>query len=173
MELHFVAPDLEKLDEPMAAEVVACCIFEDELPMRGLAGLVDWRLAGRLSALERQGFLKGTRGEVLCVPGRPRMPFDKVLVFGLGARGSFGDDAFRSAVRHVTRVLDGLKVRRAVVELPGRGEERISPEHAAELLYECTRETSTQDAWWLVEKADAEKQVILRTKEAERRARRS
>ena len=82
MDLHFVPPDLQKLDEPMAAEVVACCIWKDETPMRGLAGLVDWRLAGRLSVLEKSGFLLGNAGEVLCVPGRPRMPFDKVLISG-------------------------------------------------------------------------------------------
>jgi hypothetical protein len=172
MDLHFVPPDLKKLDQPMAAEVVACCIWKDETPMRGLAGLVDWRLSGRLSALERDGFLLGDAGEVLCVPGRPRLPFDKVLIFGLGERSSFDDDLFRSAVRHVTKVLEGLKVRRAVVELPGRGDERIRPARAAELLLECTAGSPSQDAWWLVEKADGEKKMSDAAREAERRARR-
>jgi cytosol aminopeptidase family protein len=172
MDLHFVLPDLQKLDEPMAAEVVACCIWKDELPMRGLAGLVDWRMSGRLSALERDGFLLGNAGEVLCVPGRPRIPFDKVLVFGLGARSGFDEELFKSAVRHVTKVLEGLKVRRAVVELPGRSDERISAELAAELLFECTSDSVSQDAWWIVERADGEKKMTDRTREAERRARR-
>lgn len=172
MELHFVARDLQKLDEPMAAEVVACCIYEDETPMRGLAGLVDWRLAGKLSALEREAFLLGKRSEVLCVPGRPRMPFDKLLIFGLGKKSELSEDAFRSVVRHITRVLDGLKVRRAVVELPGRSDGRISPERAAELLFECSRESTTQDAWWLVESGDAEKKIAVTTREAARQAKR-
>ncbi len=173
MELHFVAPDLTKLDEPMAAEVVACCVYEDEMPMRGLAGLLDWRMAGKLSNLEREGFLRGEGGEVLCVPGRPRIPFDKVLLFGRGKRASFDDTAAAKALSRVTRVLEGLRVRRAVVELPGRGgEERISPERAAEILHDLTHGTSTQDAWWIVEGADGERRLIERTKETGRRPRR-
>ncbi len=173
MELHFLAPDLTKLDEPTAAEVVACCVYEDEMPMRGLAGLVDWRMAGKLSSLERDGFLRGEGGEVLCVPGRPRIPFDKVLLFGLGTRASFDDEGCKKALAHVIRVLEGLRVRRAVVELPGRGgEERVSPERAAEILLELTHDTTTQDAWWLVEGADGERRLIERTKEAGRRPRR-
>ena len=173
MELHFVAPDLTKLDAPMAAEVVACCVYEDEMPMRGLAGLVDWRMAGKLSALEREGFLRGETSEVLCVPGRPRVPFDKVLLFGLGKRASFDDEACKKALAHVIRVLEGLRVRRAVVEIPGRGgEERVSPERAAEILHELTHDTTSQDAWWLVEGSDGERRLLERTKETNRRPRR-
>src|SRR5262249_732244 len=78
MDVDFVAPDLRRLEAATQAELVACAIWEDERPMTGLAGLLDWRLAGRLSRLARDGFLAGTLGEVLFVPGRPRLPFEKV-----------------------------------------------------------------------------------------------
>ena len=66
--------------------------------MRGFAGLLDWRLGGRLSALLAAGFVTGEAGEALLVPGKPHVPFEKVLVVGLGARGAFDDGAFRAAV---------------------------------------------------------------------------
>src|SRR5215467_1478978 len=115
MELRLLPPDMRRLDEP-GAELLACTIWSDERPMRGLAGLLDWRLAGRLSQLARAGFLEGRLGEVLMVPGRPMTSFEKVLVFGLGNRSSFGDGAFRAVVANLLRSLEGLHIRRAVVE---------------------------------------------------------
>src|SRR5437588_5426815 len=131
MDLRFVPPELRQLDET-SAELIACAMWKDERPMRGLAGLLDWRLAGKISKLARQNFLQGELGEVLFVPGRPRLPFDKIIVLGLGVKSEFTDDAFRTAVTKLIRTLEGLHVRRAVVELPGRGRElgdtAISPE---------------------------------------------
>lgn len=79
MELHFVAPELRRLDE-IPTEVLACSLFSDTLPPRGIAGLVSWRLAGRVERLLEGGFLTGQAGEVLLLPGRPRLTADKVLL---------------------------------------------------------------------------------------------
>jgi len=133
IDLRFVARDLRRLDE-MSAEVVACGIFRDARPLRGLAGLVDWRLAGRLSRLAKQGFLVGEVGELLAMPVRPRLGFDKLLVAGLGPRSSFGEATYRRVLERLLDALTGLQVKKAVVELPGRGDSVISPERAAEIL---------------------------------------
>lgn len=114
------------------AEVLACTVFSDDRPLLGLAALVDWRLAGALSRLARSGFLVGDLGEVVCLPGRPAVPYDKVLVFGLGARAAFDDEVALHAWRHVGEVLAGLRVRRAVVEPPGRAGDALSAERAFE-----------------------------------------
>ena len=53
VDLRFVPRALRHLDET-SAEVVACCIYRDERPLSGLAGLLDWRLSGRLSRLAKQ-----------------------------------------------------------------------------------------------------------------------
>ena len=45
-----------------STELLACGMWEDERPMRGLLGLVDWRMAGRLSSLAKSGFLTGALG---------------------------------------------------------------------------------------------------------------
>ena len=89
MELRFVPPHLHALDDH-PAEVIACAVWSDERPMRGLAGLLDWRLAGRVSRLAKEQFVTGSVGEVLCMQGRPRLPFDKVVVVGAGERAGRG-----------------------------------------------------------------------------------
>jgi len=142
MDMRFVARDARRMEDA-AAEVCACTIWSDERPVRGFAGQLDWRMGGRLSALLKSGFMRGDRGELLLVPGRPHVPFEKVIVLGLGPRSGFGDGAFREALARIARTLEGMRVRRAVVELPGRGVEAI-PEH---------------DAWWLVEDAPAQKRM--------------
>jgi Cytosol aminopeptidase family, N-terminal domain len=171
MEFHFVPPDLRRVAET-SAEVVACSMWKDERPMRGLAGLLDWRLAGKLSALARADYLVGELGEVLCVPPRPRLPFDKLLVFGLGNKSGFGEGTFREVTQHILRALEGLAVRRAVVELPGRAEGLVPPERATELVLECLGTSEAHDAWWLVEDIDAERRMTQRAQEEQRRARR-
>jgi hypothetical protein len=170
VEIRFLPPELRRLDEANV-ELCACTIWKDERPLRGFAGLLDWRLGGRLSALLKSGFVTGEAGEALLVPGKPHVPFEKVLVLGLGARSGFGDGAFRRAVLHVARALEGLRVRRAVVELPGRGGGVIDPEQAITLMLECVGASPEHDAWWLVEDAAAQKLVGQRAADERRRVR--
>lgn len=171
MEFRFVPPDLRQLDDT-GTELIACSMWKDERPMRGLAGLLDWRLAGKISRLARQSFIDGELGEVLFVPGRPRLPFDKIIVLGLGVRSAFGDGAFRETVTRLLRTLEGLHVRRAVVELPGRGAGAIEPERATEIVLDCVGDSPEHDAWWLVEEPDAQSRISARAQDERRRARR-
>lgn len=133
VDLRFVPRALRPLDE-IGAEVIACGVYRDARPLAGLAGLLDWRLAGRLSRLAKRGFLVGEVGELLAMPVRPRLPFDKLLVAGLGPRSSFGDATFRTVLDRTMNALAGLHVKKAVVELPGRGDDAISAERAAEIV---------------------------------------
>jgi cytosol aminopeptidase family protein len=171
MELRFVNPDLGSLDES-GVELLACSIWRDQRPMRGVAGLLDWRLAGALSRLARKGFLEGELGEVLFVPGRPRLCFEKVLVFGLGARSGFGEGTFRQCLTHLVRALEGLRVRRAVVELPGRADGLVEAERARELVLECVGDSDENDVWWLVEPPDAQRRLASHVQDDRRRSRR-
>jgi hypothetical protein len=167
LDIRFLAPDVRRLDEA-PVEVAACTIWRDERPVRGFAGVLDWRLGGRLSALLMSGFVRGDVGEALLVPGKPHVPFEKVLVLGLGDRAAFDEDAFRQGVSHIARTLEGLRVRRAVVELPGRGVGGIDPERAITLALECLGPAPEHDAWWLVEDAPAQKLVEQRVRSSQR-----
>lgn len=174
MDLHFVAPKLSDLDG-LESEVLACSVWRDVRPCDGVAGLCDWRTCGKLSTLMRGGFLRGDLGEVLMIPGRPRMSFDKILVFGAGARASFDEHAFRSVTRHMMRTIEGLCSRIAVVELAGRQSDLIAPQRATDLLFEAAAEPGVRrrhDAWTLVEDAEARRSVEQHVIEERRRSRR-
>lgn len=170
MELEFVAPDLRRLDE-LSGELIVCSVWSDERPFGALAGKLDWRFGARLSSLVKSRFVDGAGGESLLVPGRPHVPFEKVMILGLGARSAFGEGTFRDAIDRIVTAMVGLRVRKAVVELPGRGHGAIEPDRAIALLFDRAMSHEEIDVWWLVEDAAGEKLMRERAKEEERRAR--
>lgn len=174
IDLRFVAPDLRRLDEA-ASEVVVCGVWKDERPFTGLACLLDWRLAGRLSKLAKQGFLVGDVGEVLVLPARPRLPFDKLLACGLGPRATFDDEAFRTVLERILDALQGLSVKKAVIELPGRGvltNTRVDAEQAASILLDVlgTDPQDARDALCFVEEPDGQRRIEKHAQERHRTA---
>jgi hypothetical protein len=170
VDLRFLPPELRRLDEANV-ELCACTIWSDERPMRGFADLLDWRLGGRLSALLKADFVRGDVGETLLVPGKPHLPFEKVLVMGLGRRASFDEGAFRDAILRLARTFERLRVRRAVLELPGRATDAIDPERAITLTLDSVGTSPEHDAWWLVDTPAAQKRIEVRAADERRRVR--
>src|SRR5437667_11101312 len=75
---------------------LALGIFTDERPLRGAAGLCDWRLCGRLSRLLRADRLSGREDEVVLLPpARARLPFSRLMLFGMGEQHGFGERRYR------------------------------------------------------------------------------
>jgi leucyl aminopeptidase len=171
VELRFVIPELARLDE-IDSEVLACSVWSDARPSHGLAGLCDWRLAGRISELERRGLVTGDLGEVVLLPGKPKLTFDKILLFGAGERGAFNDEAFRRVVSRMLETMDGLSTRASVVELPGRHDGLIPAEQAADILLATAGRTREHDVWTLVEDAEGKQRITLHMIEQRRRVRR-
>lgn len=168
VDLRFVAPDLRRLDEA-ASEVVVCGVWKDGRPLTGLACLLDWRLAGRLSRLAKQGFLSGDLGEVLVLPARPRLPFDKLLACGLGPRARFDEATFRTVLERILDTLTGLSVKKAVIELPGRGDGGVDPEQAAAILLDVLGDEE-RDALCFVEEPEAQRRIEKHAQERHRTA---
>lgn len=160
MELLFVSPELSELDT-LESEVLACALWQDVRPASGVAALCDWRLGGKISALLRTGQLSGKRGEVMLVPGRPRLTFDKILLFGCGERAAFDEERFREVMFQMLATIDGLGTRVAVVQLPGRQGDVIRPERAADMLLEAVAHDASRraDVWTLVEPSDARRRI--------------
>lgn len=172
MELHFLPPELRRLDET-PTEVILCGFFSDERPARGVAGLVNWRLAGRIDRLIESGFLTGTLGEVTLVPGRPRLRADKVLLFGLGPRAAFDEQVFDQVARKQLKTLVDLCTRAAIIELPGRHDEALAPETAADrFLAAAAEHDGAFDTFVIVEQPPAQRRVTQHMIEERRRVRR-
>lgn len=170
MDLRFTTPELRKLDL-LGTEVIVSTLAADERPPHGVTGLLDFRLAGRISRLIQGGFATGKVGEVLLVPGKPKLPFDKILLFGIGKQGEFNDPVFRAVLDKILRTLEGLRARTAVVELPGRHFDAISPERAADILLESAGGQKEHDVWTLVEPLDAQRAITQHMIQERRRVR--
>jgi hypothetical protein len=170
MDLRFANPSLRKLDL-FGTEVLVAALASDERPPHGLAGMVDWRLAGRVSRLLESGFATGAPGEVLLVPGKPKLPFDKVVLFGVGAVSEFDETVFRNVVEKILSTLEGLRSRTAVVELPGRPWDAILPERAADILLETAGNRREHDVWTLVETAEGQRAITQHLIQERRRIR--
>lgn len=170
MDLRFTTPELERLDLA-GTEVLVAALASDERPPHGVSGLVDWRLAGKVSSLVASGFATGQVGEVILIPGRPKLPFDKVLLFGIGPKREFDEAVFRSVVSRVLSTLEGLRARTAVVELPGRHLGTITADRAADILLESAGGRQEHDVWTLVESNEAQRAIRQRMIQERRRVR--
>lgn len=170
MDLRFTTPELRKLDL-LGTEVIVSTLASDERPPHGVTGLLDFRLAGRISRLIENGFATGRVGEVLLVPGKPKLPFDKLLLFGIGKQAEFNDPVFRAVLDKILRTLEGLRARTAVVELPGRHFDAISPERAADILLESAGGQKEHDVWTLIEPPEAQRAITQHMIQERRRVR--
>ncbi len=170
MDLRFVVPALRQLDT-LGGEVLACGAFSDERPIGGVAGLLDWRLAARLSKHIEVGAVLCDAGEVVMLPGRPRLPFEKVIVFGLGPRKLFDESAYRATIALMLTTLSDLKVRMAVVERPGRHLGAVDAVRGVELLMQACVAHDDQDIWTLVEPVHDQTRITQFLAEERRRRR--
>ena len=171
MELRFVSPDLARLDE-IDSEVLVCSAWEDVRPTHGVAGLCDFRLAGRISSLQRRGLVTGRLGERVMIPGKPKLRFEKVILVGAGPKSAFDEATFESLVGSVLQIMEDLLSRACVIELPGRQNDLIPPERAADILLASAGRRPEHDVWTLVEHAAARERVTQHMIEEKRRVRR-
>ncbi len=151
--------------------MLLAALLPGERPPRGVAGICDFRWGGRLSRLVQSGFATGALGEVLLLSGRPKLPFDKVILFGVGRREDFSELVFRVVIERMLTTLEGLRARTAVVELPGRHFGGIAPERAADILLEIAGARPEHDVWTLVEPSDAQRTITQQTILERRRVR--
>ncbi len=102
--------------------ILAC--FADERPLRGLAALLDWRLAGAVSRLLREGFCTAARDELVLLPGRRDLPTDRIVIVGLGARAELDLAAAQRAATEAVAMALRLQPRDVLFALPAGGEDR-------------------------------------------------
>lgn len=171
MLFRFVAPSLSKLDE-LDTEVLVATLHSDVRPARGVAGLCDFRMGGRISQLLRSGFVTGALGEVVMVPGKPFLSFDKILLFGAGPQAELTPARFEKLIASFYDRLKKLRARVAVVELPGRAHATISPSDAAHVLLREAQRDHDCDWWTLVEAPEGRAVIESLVQEQRRRFRR-
>jgi hypothetical protein len=92
--------------------VVAC--YENERPLRGLAGILDWRFEGFLSRCIREGVFSGRPGECVYLPLRRAGRAYHLILAGAGhvPRDRDRGDLPDATVKALSRNLASLKLAR-------------------------------------------------------------
>ncbi|MBI3554645.1 MAG: hypothetical protein HY074_00095 [Deltaproteobacteria bacterium] len=65
--------------------LLVCSIFEDQRPLKGVAGALDWRLKGFLSRFVMNGHITGAHDEFVYVPIKHQGDVRHLMLVGLGA----------------------------------------------------------------------------------------
>ncbi|MFO0593110.1 MAG: M17 family peptidase N-terminal domain-containing protein [Polyangiaceae bacterium] len=167
MDLRFVNPTLTHLDE-LDSEVLMCSVWSDSRPSHGVAGLCDFRLGGWISSLERRGRITGQLGETVLLPGKPRLPFEKIVIFGAGPRATFDERVMEVLAERILRTADDLGARAVVLEMPGRHDNLLAAERAADILLAAVGRERQYDTWTLVENAEGRQRVMALTEDLRR-----
>lgn len=170
MDVHFIAPELKHLDE-LKCEALAAPFFEDERPLTGTLGRIDWRMCGMISRLLLSGRIQGKRQETVLIPARPRLSFEKLLLFGLGPAKDFDDTVLKECVGHMLRTLDDACVRSSAFVLPGSSLPRVDPMRSMETFLRLLAAHPDQDEVTLVEPANRQRAMAPVVQREKRKAR--
>lgn len=121
MSVTTVEISLESLDA--LGEYESLCLFvgEDERPLRGAAGYVDWRMCGALSRVLRENFFTGKEDDSLLLPTGGRFPAQRIFVLGMGPLKKLDAVGLGRALRRAAETLKRAKAESVAVELPADG----------------------------------------------------
>jgi len=135
MALSVLPLDLARWDEA-ARDALVLGVFKDYRPLRGAAGLADWRLCGRLSRLVKTNRATAEDGETLLLPPGRRLRFSRILWFGLGDARGYTDERFRNDLTWIREVVSDAGVADWALQAPGRASGLIGARRAVEIMLE-------------------------------------
>jgi hypothetical protein len=147
---------LQGLDSLEGVDALCLFVGEDDRPLPGSAGYVDWRLCGALSRVLQSGFFVGARDDSLLLPTDGRFPVPRIFVIGLGRRKGLDASSLGEALANAGQVLARAKVEAVALEIPGTG-----------ALDEATRASALSDKFLPAFKG--KKVAVLADKELARR----
>jgi Cytosol aminopeptidase family, N-terminal domain len=133
MTLSVLPLDLARWDETKR-DCLVLPVFKDDRPLRGAAGLADWRLCGRLSRLVKANKASADAGETIMLPPGRRLPFARILWFGLGDAKGYSDDRFRKDFSWIVNVVTKAGVKEWAFQAPGRASGLIGARRAIEIM---------------------------------------
>ena len=135
MALSVLPLDLARWDE-ITRDCLVLPVFKDDRPLRGAAGLADWRLCGKLSRLVKGGKATAEKGESLMLPPGRRLKFGRILWFGLGDAKGYNDERFHVDLDWILGVVLKAGVKSWALQAPGRASGLVGARRAVELILE-------------------------------------
>src|SRR5690349_16046170 len=119
MALSVLPLDLVRWDEAQR-DCLVLPVFKDDRPLRGAAGLADWRMCGRLSRLVKASRASAEHGETMLLPPGRRLKFGRILWFGVGDAKGYSDARFMEDLAWILEVVGKAGVKDWAMQPPGR-----------------------------------------------------
>ena len=112
-------------------------VFQNERPLSGLSGLLDWKFAGAISSYIRAGVITGEVGQCVYVPISRREAIYHVFLLGAGATPAPGarDKVPPESLRILQKNLAGLRLEKLGISRRDLG--IFSDEYLAKQLKGC------------------------------------
>ena len=117
-------------------EILVLGFFEDERPLRGSSGWVDWRLNGVLSRYVIERRLLGTWKETTLIPSQGRIFSPLILLVGMGKVKEYSYLRLRELFSFLLGTLKNLNVSKICFSLPEDEERQVEAGKLAEILME-------------------------------------
>lgn len=114
MKTRLLSTDIDRIE----TEVVVLPFFSDERPLKGAAGLVDWRMGGKISKLINQGRISGEKGESTLLLPEYRISADKILMAGLGDSSRFNEGELKEAGAKIVQQMVHMNVKNFTIVPP-------------------------------------------------------
>ena len=111
-------------------------LFQDERPLRGSIGWIDWRLNGMLSRFLIENRLTGEWRERTLIPSQDRVSPKVILLFGLGKVKEYSYLSVREVVPFVVETLKNLRAFNLCFSLPYGNEYNVDCGKLTEVLLE-------------------------------------
>ncbi len=111
-------PSLQAVDGLDGLDAVVCLVPEDQRPLQGGAGFVDFRLCGALSRALADGFFRGAHGEKLLVPSEARLSPPMVFALGLGPARAVTALGLEHVLANARRMLEQALAQHVALALP-------------------------------------------------------
>lgn len=116
--LSAVEPSLESLDALEGVDALCLVIAQDDRPLHGAAGFVDWRLCGGLSKLMLEAFFEGKPREQVLFPAAGLLKVGRVFAVGAGPSSGLDAAGLGAALEHAAQTLARAGVSSTALVLP-------------------------------------------------------
>lgn len=113
MKFRFTSQPIDKLE----CELLVLMHYENEVPLHGQLGLMDWRLNGRLSQLVIDNHFSGRAKEMLLMPAEHRFRAQKMIVLGLGHHENFHESHIIQVYDYVFETIASMKAKQVALSL--------------------------------------------------------
>lgn len=109
----FTSQSIDKI----SCELMVLLHYEEDVPLHGFLGVVDWRVNGKLSHLVEDNRFTGKAKEMVLMPAERRFKADKLVVMGLGAKAQFHDDHVPQVIDYIFQTASQMRVTQLCVSL--------------------------------------------------------